>query len=71
MSRIRTVEKDHRSSFLFGYGWIARNPYTGEEIWPDFRWASRSVARTVVAEARTFSKPAQRTPEKPEDKTDA
>lgn len=44
--RVRTVEFDH------GWGWIARNPFTGEEIWPGFRWASRSVARTVVAECR-------------------
>lgn len=44
--RVRTVEFDH------GWGWIARNPFTGEEIWPGFRWASRSVARTVVRECR-------------------
>lgn len=44
--RIRTVEYDH------GWGWIARNPYTGQEVLPDFRWTSRSVARAVVWEAR-------------------
>lgn len=42
--RIKTVEYDHR------LGWIARSPYTGEEIQKDFRWTSRSVARAVVAE---------------------
>jgi hypothetical protein len=46
MKRIRTVEYDP------GWGWIARNPYTGEEIIEDFVWCSRSVARAVVAEAR-------------------
>jgi hypothetical protein len=54
--RVRTIEKDERSSFLFGSGWIARNPYTGEEIWPGFRWASRSVARAVVAECRMMTR---------------
>lgn len=51
MMRVRTVEHEP------GWGWIARNPYTGEEIWPDFRWASRSVARDVVRQARMFHKP--------------
>lgn len=48
--RIRTVEHDP------GYGWIARDPRTGNAI-PDedFRWNSRSVARTVVLEAKLFS----------------
>lgn len=43
--RVRTVEHE------VGWGWIARNPDTGSEIWPGFRWASRSVARDVVREA--------------------
>lgn len=47
--RVKTVEYDD------GFGWIARNPFTGEEIMPGFRWASRSVARTVVAECRMLS----------------
>ncbi len=51
--RFRTVEFD-------GWGWIARNPWTGKEVWEGFRWASRSVARAVVAEARLFNKPLQR-----------
>jgi hypothetical protein len=46
MKRIRTVEYDP------GWGWIARNPYTGEEVIKDFVWRSRSVARAVVAEAK-------------------
>ena len=44
--RVRTVE--HES----GWGWIAREPNTGAEVLPGFRWASRSVARDVVQEAR-------------------
>lgn len=47
--RVRTVEHDP------GHGWIARDPATGLEIWPNFRWASRSVARAVVAEARALA----------------
>jgi hypothetical protein len=43
--RIRTVEYEP------GWGWIARHPKSGEEVWPDFRWASRSVARAVVNQA--------------------
>jgi len=50
-SRIRTVEHDP------GWGWIARNPFTGCEISEDFRWASRSVARAVVLECRIFRAP--------------
>lgn len=44
--RIRTVE------FVPGWisGWIARNPQTGEEIWPGWLWATRSIARAVVNE---------------------
>ena len=49
LKRIRTVEYDP------GYGWIARDPNTGDEVLPDFRWSSRSVARTVVAEARLLA----------------
>jgi hypothetical protein len=47
VGRVRTVEYDP------GWGWIARNPYTGRAI-PDedFRWRSRSVARSVVLECR-------------------
>lgn len=44
--RVRTVEHDP------GHGWIARDPATGLEVLPGFRWASRSVARAVVTEAR-------------------
>lgn len=45
--RVRTVEYDP------GYGWIARNPFTGREIPEDgFRWVSRSVARSVVLECK-------------------
>jgi hypothetical protein len=47
--RVRTVEYEP------GYGWIARNPETGQEVIENFRWASRSVARTVVAETRLLS----------------
>lgn len=53
--RIRTVEHDP------GYGWIARDPVTGEEIMPEFRWASRAVARTVVAETVMLAKARPRT----------
>jgi hypothetical protein len=49
MTRDRTVEYEP------GYGWIARYPETGEEIVPNFRWTSRSVARTVVAETRLLA----------------
>ncbi len=51
MPRIRTVERDP------GKGWIARNPYTGEECVKDFRWRTRSVAYAVADEARIFDKP--------------
>lgn len=44
--RIRTVEYDP------GWGWIARDPKTGAEILPNFRWTSRSVARDVVDQVR-------------------
>lgn len=47
--RVRTVERDKQG------GWIARDPATGLEIWHNFRWASRSVARAVVAEARALA----------------
>lgn len=32
------------------WGWIARDPFTGAEICPGFRWASRAIARDVVRE---------------------
>ena len=41
---VRRVEYDP------GWGWIARNR-DGNEIAKNFRWASRSVARTVAYEA--------------------
>ena len=47
--RVKTVEYDP------GFGWIARESATGEEIMPNFRWSSRSVARTVVAETRLLA----------------
>lgn len=47
--RVRTVEYEP------GWGWIARDPATGEEIIPDFRWASRDVARTVVLETKLLA----------------
>lgn len=43
--RVRTVEHDP------GCGWIARDPQ-GREVWPGFRWTSRSVARDVARQAR-------------------
>lgn len=47
--RVRTVEREP------GWGWIARDP-AGYEVTPDFRWASREIARGVAREAaRTFS----------------
>ncbi len=49
--RIRTVEYDP------GWGWIARNPWTGKEVIEGFVWRTRSVARAVVEEARRLSKP--------------
>lgn len=50
MSRIKTVEYDP------GWGWIARNPFTGDEILePGFRWNTRESARTVVWDARHLS----------------
>ncbi|WP_149344770.1 hypothetical protein [Neorhizobium sp. P12A] len=51
MTRIKTVEYEE------GFGWIARHPVTGEEIIPEFRWASRAIARTVVLESRMFTEP--------------
>ena len=48
MSRVRTIEHEK------GWGWIARDPATGEEIIKDFRWASREAARAAVMEARLF-----------------
>lgn len=49
--RIRTVEYEP------GWGWIARDPWTGKEVIEDFVWRTRSVARAVVDEARLFRKP--------------
>lgn len=43
MKRVKRVEYER------GWGWIARRK-DGTEVWPDFRWSSRSVARAVVAE---------------------
>lgn len=54
--RTRTVEYEPY------WGWIARNPYTGEEAVPGFRWRTRSVARAVVEECRMFDKPKAMTP---------
>lgn len=49
--RIRTVEYDPQAG-----GWIARNPYTGNEILEEgFRWNCRESARTAVWEARHLS----------------
>lgn len=49
VKRIKTVEHEP------GEGWIARNPWTGQEILETgWRWNSRAVARTVVAECRLF-----------------
>lgn len=45
-ARPRTVEYDP------GWGWIARDPATGNEILPDHRWPSRKVAHDVVAATR-------------------
>lgn len=42
---VRTVEYEP------GFGWIARDPH-GNEVWPEFRWASRSVARDVARQAK-------------------
>ncbi len=47
--RVRTV--GHEA----GWGWIARDPSTGVEVWPGFRWASRSVARDVVRDVRDLA----------------
>lgn len=52
MPRIRTVEHDAK-----GGGWIARNPWTGEEVWPDFLWRTRAAARAVVEETRLLKRP--------------
>jgi hypothetical protein len=51
MKRVRTVEYEP------GWGWIARNPYTGKDVIPDFVWRTRAVARTVVAECRMTTSP--------------
>lgn len=51
MARFKTVEYDP------GWGYIARNPWTGEEVIDGFRWRTRDVARAVVDEARLLSKP--------------
>lgn len=49
--KIRTVE------YLPGWGWIARCPFSGFDIFePGFVWNSRSVARAVVAEARMLGR---------------
>lgn len=38
-----------------GWGWVARDPWTGFDIMePGFVWNSRYVARTVVDEARVL-----------------
>lgn len=42
--RVRRVEYEP------GWGWIARRA-NGQEVIKDFRWASRSVARSVALEA--------------------
>jgi hypothetical protein len=52
MARIKTVEHDP------GWGWIARDPWTGEEVWPNFVWRTRDVARCVVEQARRRGPPA-------------
>lgn len=47
--RFRTVE------FEPGWGWVARDPWSGFDIMePGFCWNSRYVARTVVDEARVL-----------------
>lgn len=46
---VRTVEHEP------GWGWIARDPSTGAEILPNFRWTSRSVARGAVDQSRVLS----------------
>lgn len=51
MIRTRTVQYEP------GWGWIARNPWTGEEIIKDFVWRTRAVARTVVQEVRLRGQP--------------
>ena len=48
-TRVRAVEYEP------GWGWIARDP-DGNEVLPDFRWASRSVARDVAYTARLQKK---------------
>lgn len=47
--RVRTIEREP------GWGWIARDPRTGVEVLPDFRWASRSAARDVVDTVRALN----------------
>lgn len=44
--RVKTVEYDP------GWGWIARDPATGKDVLEDFVWRTRSVARSVVDQAR-------------------
>lgn len=48
--RIKTVEHEP------GWGWIARNPFTGADILTDFRWSSRGIARAVVSECRELER---------------
>lgn len=51
LTRIRTVER------VPGWGWIARCPFSGLELFePGFVWNSRSVARDVVEERRRFGR---------------
>ena len=50
--RVKSVEYDP------GWGWIARDPL-GAEVVPDFRWASRWVARAVAIEAKRTTTQAQ------------
>ena len=52
MKRVRTVEHET------GWGWIARDPATGREVIPEFRWRTRSAARDVVAAQRALARDA-------------
>lgn len=47
IGRVKSVERE-------GSGWIARSPYTGEEIRPNHRWTSRDDAREAVHEVRAL-----------------
>lgn len=47
--RVRTVEYEP------GWGWIARDPVTGEEVLKDHRWPSRAMARSIVEQQRTLA----------------